>query len=220
MLLRREIRELLDLTETTVPDSDQRRYNGAPGQDFVVCRLGPGGERIATMLRWGLVPFWSRQRSIGTRLINARSETLAIKPSFRAAYRQRRCLVPVNGWFEWQRTDSGRQPYYIVQDSGSPTVLAGLWERWSGGDAVLETFTVITRDATADLAAIHHRQPVVIGSEDFAAWLHPGSQRGVVDRILVARPPRFQFRPISNLVNNPRNDQPEILDVRRINQAE
>ena len=115
----------------SLPDTAwAERWNGSPTQAFLACRLDPAGRRVLSLLRWGLVPSWARDRAIGSRLINARSETVAGKPAFRAAFRRRRCLVPANGWFEWRRTPVGKAPYWISLTHGRPFSLAGLWEAW------------------------------------------------------------------------------------------
>ena len=129
----------------SMPDTAwAERWNGAPTQAFLVCRLDPAGQRVLSLLHWGLVPSWTRDRAIGSRLINARSETVAGKPAFRAAFRRQRCLVPANGWFEWRRTSAGKAPYWISLEGGRPFSLAGLWEAWGEGEARIESFTVLT----------------------------------------------------------------------------
>ena len=116
-------------------------------------------------LRWGLVPSWARDVRIGTRLINARSETIHTKLSFGAAFRSRRCLVPADGWFEWQRTGYGKHPYFLALEDGSPLSFAALWERWGKGNNSLESFAIITTTASPELADIHHRQPAIIAPD-------------------------------------------------------
>ena len=128
------------------------RWNGAPTQAFLACRLGPAGQWVLSLLRWGLVPSWARDRAIGNRLINARADTVHEKPAFRSAFRRRRCLVSANGWFEWRRTPEGKAPYWIRLAGGRPFSLAGLWEAWGEGAARIETFTVLTCPAGEALA--------------------------------------------------------------------
>jgi len=210
MLQWHEIRDLFGLADGPAPPDHQLRYNGAPTRDFAVCRAGPDQEPALDRVRWGLIPSWSRQRSTGSGMINARSETLTQKPSFRAAFRQRRCLIPANGWFEWKRAGTDKEPHYIKRESGKPTVFAGLWERGSADGATPDTFTIITREATPAMQEIHGRQPVVVGSDDFATWLHASGGASVIDRILTAAPPRFLARRVSRDVNDPRNDNPGI----------
>ena len=149
------------LTQQLSPDQPPR-YNGAPGQVFTACRVEQHGARAIARLRWGLVPSWSRDASTGSRLINARAESVHFKPSFRAAFRRRRCLLPVNGWFEWQQSGRRKQPYFLTLNNGSPLSLAALWERWEKGSGPLETFTIITTVASPSLEDLHHRQPAII----------------------------------------------------------
>ena len=154
--------ELAALYGVEVPDVERPdRWNGAPTQAFLVCRLDAAGRRVLTLQRWGLVPSWAGDRAIGRRMINARSETVHERPAFRSAFRRRRCLVPVNGWFEWRRTPEGKEPTWICLADGRPFSLAGLWEAWGEGASRMESFTLLTCPAGEALAAVHARQPVV-----------------------------------------------------------
>ena len=210
----------------TLPDSIQRldpepRYNGAPTQEFVLCRLDENGTRSMAELRWGLVPSWAKDARIGARLINARAETVGEKPAFRSAFRSRRCLIPANGWFEWRRTGwsgqsgrtgGGKQPYFLALESGSPVSFAALWERWSRDGQHLETFTIITTEASPTLSVVHDRQPVVVDPDDFADWLDPGTPPETLQEII--RTPHegpYEIRPVSDRVNRVSNDTPDIV---------
>jgi len=145
-------------------------YNIAPGQQILAVRGDADGRRGAA-LRWGLVPAWAKAPSIGYRLINARSETVAEKPAFRNAFRRRRCLIPASGFYEWTR-DSRRQPYYFTPRDGGLCAFAGLWEVWtSPEDRVLESCTILTAESNEPVSRIHPRMPVMIGGDDFDAWL-------------------------------------------------
>ena len=156
----------------SMPDAAwAERWNGAPTQAFLVCRLDAAGRRVLSLLRWGLVPPWARDRAIGNRLINARSETVAGKPAFRAAFRRRRCLVPAIGWFEWRRTPAGKEPTWIRLAGGRPFSFAGLWEAWGEGGSRMESFTILTCPAGEALASVHARQPAVVAPEEYGAWL-------------------------------------------------
>ncbi len=188
------------------------RYNGAPGQGFAACRVDDDSTRAIARLRWGLVPPWARDAKIASRLINARSETVHSKPSFRAAFRSRRCLIPADGWFEWRQTGSGKQPYFLTPAEGSPLSFAALWERWDPGGEPLETFTIITTAASPELEDIHHRQPAIIEPRWFSMWLDPMTPHPVL--LDLVREPYcgpFEKRPVSTRVNSVRNDDPEIL---------
>ena len=214
LLTWQETNDLFDLPDDAVPLNMQPRVNGAPTQDFVACTSTGPSLRSIRKFRWGLVPSWARDKRISARMINARSETVADKPSFRTAFRHRRCLVPANGWFEWKRVRDGKQPYYILAEDDRPMSFAGIWECWAGEDETLETFSILTRGAIPELEQIHHRQPVVVNRPDFNTWLAPDTSRHDLDDIIEATPPAFITRPVSKLVNNARNNQPEIhLDV-------
>ena len=187
------------------------RYNGCPTQEFVACRAA-GETRTLAKLRWGLVPMWAKDLKLGARMINARAETAHEKPAFRSAFRRRRCVIPVNGWFEWRREGGEKQPYWIRPAGAEVFSLAGLWERWEKGEEPVETFTVLTTGASPFLAGIHHRQPVIVDDGDVDAWLDPASPAGRVNelaRTAFAGP--FDRWPVSRDVNNARNDAPGLV---------
>ena len=189
------------------------RYNGAPTQDFAVCRLNETNRRTIVRLRWGLVPSWAKDIRIGTHLFNARAETVHFKPSFRAAFRSRRCLVPANGWFEWKRTAPVKQPWFVALANGSPLSFAALWERWNKAGEPIESFTIITTTTSPALAHIHERQPVVISPDHFTQWLNPDSPLPqLLD--LMRRPCASPFVPheVGTRVNHVANDDPGIID--------
>ncbi len=187
------------------------RYNIAPSQDVLAIRQGPAG-REAVMLHWGLVPFWAREVKTGYRMINARAETVAQKPAFRAAYRRRRCLVPADGFYEWRSGPRGKQPCHITLADGAPFAIAGLWERWEG-DGTLESCTLIVTAANALVEPIHDRMPVILDPADYGAWLDPATEPGVLGALLRPYPPQGMCaHPVSTRVNNPRNDDPACLE--------
>ena len=204
--------ELYGVRATLLPPDRLPRYNGAPRQDFSACRVDDDGSRAIVRLRWGLVPSWARDARMGSRLINARAESVHYKPSFRAAFRLRRCLLPVDGWFEWQSRGRGKQPYFLTLKDGSPLSFAALWERWDPGGAPLETFTIITTAAVPGLEDIHHRQPAIIDPRWFSNWLDPRTPLPAL--LELARVPHdgpFERRAVSTRVNNVRNDDPDVL---------
>ncbi len=212
LLTWQQVHYLYEIPATEVPPLLQPRYNGAPTQDFALCRMGADGERTAGLLRWGLVPFWAKDISIGSRMINARAETVHEKPSFRRSFKSRRCLIPVDGWFEWQSQQGGKQPYFLTAADEGPLSFAGLWESWNKADQRLETFTIITTDACSELSEIHHRQPAIIQPHDFDFWLDPETPEDFLLQLI--RAPLegpFGMRAVSKLVNSPRNNDPEIL---------
>ena len=190
------------------------RYNIAPTQPVAVVRMSPqNASREWALTYWGLVPSWSKDPSMGARMINARSETVTEKPAFRAAFKRRRCLVPANGFYEWQKLGKGKQPFYITTPDGAPFAIAGLWEYWEGaGGSALESCTLLTTSANTLMAPLHDRMPVIVAPEDYAQWLGTGRDetpqalnqlqhllRPYADDGLVAFP-------VSTYVNNTRNE--------------
>lgn len=153
-----------------VPRDWPRRYNIAPTQDVLAARNDGGGEIVP--LRWGLVPFWARDLSIGQKLINARVETLAEKPAFRSALERRRCVIFADGFYEWTGAKGKRQPYRFALRDGAPFAFAGLYERWGPKDAPVNTCTIVTCEANELLAAFHDRMPAMLDDDALEAWLH------------------------------------------------
>ena len=148
------------------------RYNIPPGTDIAAIRLSPEGKRVLHLLRWGLVPHWAKDPSIGSKLNNARGETIAEKSSFRDAFKRRRCLIPADGFYEWQAQGKVKQPFYISLKSGEPLAMAGLWESWKSPDGeVLRTCCVITTGPNAVMEPIHNRMPVIIAPRHWQRWL-------------------------------------------------
>ena len=192
------------------------RYNVAPTQPVPVVREREPGHREVAMLHWGLVPSWAKERSIGNRMINARAETLPVKPAYRRAYRDRRCLVLADGWYEWQAAADGKQPWFICDRERQPLGLAGLWESWRdpASGEVLESCTIVTRDAPGELGAIHHRMPAVVPPSGFAEWLDPDRHDpGALSRWLgQAREGDFEAWPVSRSVNDPRHEGAELVE--------
>lgn len=186
------------------------RYNAAPSQILPVVRLDAEGQRQWAWLRWGLVPSWAEDPAVGNRMINARAETVAEKPSFRAAFRRRRCLVAADGFYEWQARDGAKQPYYVTTADGRPIAFAGLWECW-GGDAPLETFTILTTEASPDLALIHHRMPVILAPAHQSTWLETTDAGLLAGLLGPGDGIRLVARPVSQHVNNPRHDDAACL---------
>lgn len=205
-----------------------RDADGTPDPDVV--------ERSLRAMRWGLVPSWAKDPSAGARMINARSETAASKPAFRRSLAARRCLLPAAGWFEWQRAaatagaKAPKQPYYTHYADGSSLALAGVWEFWRPRDPAadpagrypdgLVTASVLTTEAVGTLAEVHDRMPLVLAPEAWAAWLDPDADAtaGAVAALLAPPPAevvaRMQLRPVSPLVNDVRNNGPELLAAR------
>ena len=201
-----------------VPDEHAPRYNIAPSQGILAVRAAPDGgdgAREAAVLRWGLVPSWAKDPDIGNRVINARAETVAEKPSFRAAFRRRRCLVPATGFYEWRAASGPKQPYTIGMADGGPFAMAGLWEHWTGPDgAAVETCAILTTEANELLRPIHARMPVIVAPSDFDLWLDPALAMPELLAPLL-RPfdaAAMAAHPVSRHVNNVRNDDPGCVE--------
>ncbi|MFQ5407986.1 MAG: SOS response-associated peptidase [Anaerolineales bacterium] len=209
-----ELQEAFAGVEMPPPEALQPRYNIAPTQPVAV--IPNDGQHRLDFYVWGLIPSWAKDPKIGNRMINARAETLAEKPSFRAAYKRRRCLIPASGFYEWRRAPGGKTktPMYIGLRSGAPFALAGLWESWWSpeGDQVLSC-TIITTSPNELLAPIHNRMPVILPAAGHDLWLDPGEL--AADRLqgLLQPYPADEMRAyaVSTAVNNPRNDTPECI---------
>jgi len=190
------------------------RWNVAPTQEMPVVRLNEEGKRVVARLRWGLIPSWSKEAAVGQRMINARAETVAEKPSFRSAWKARRCIVPATGWYEWQATAAGKQAWLLRRADAPFTPFAGLWESWQdpAGGRVLETFTILTTEAVPELATVHNRMPVVLEPSDFGAWLQADGPPPDLTELARPRPGRaWSQTAVSDRVNNPRNEGPECI---------
>jgi putative SOS response-associated peptidase YedK len=195
------------------------RYNIAPTQPVGIVRLGDrGGDREWALVQWGLVPSWSKDPGIGARMINARSETAWEKPSFRAAFRRRRCLIPADGFYEWKSAGTANQPYYITVEGGTLFAFAGLWEVWIGPDgSELESCTILTTEANTTVAELHNRMPVILAADDYAEWL--GARADAVGDQLIALRDLMRAYPaaattvyaVSRTVSSPRNEGPECI---------
>ncbi|MCB1758379.1 MAG: SOS response-associated peptidase [Gammaproteobacteria bacterium] len=188
-----------------------RRYNIAPTQLAPVVRLVDGSPQAA-MLRWGLIPGWSKTPQSHYQMINARAETVAEKPAYRAAFRHRRCLVPATGFFEWSRQGARKQPYNIQWHGGELMAFAGLWEHWRGdGEAQpIDSFSIIVTDANDAIRPLHERMPVILAPADFQQWLAPGSVDTEKLQALLKPAPSAAISsyPVGLTVNNPGNDDP------------
>lgn len=192
-------------------------YNIAPMQALPVYCIDAEHGRRLTLMRWGLVPSWAKDPAMGARMNNARAETVAEKPSFRAAYRRRRCLVPMNGFYEWQRSGARKLPYYVQVRDDELFAAAGLYEYWPGNTTAppLVTFTVLTTSANALMQPIHDRMPVIIPPAAYEAWLDPGndSARGLESLLQPYPPEAMHAYPVSPRVNSVRNDDAALLDA-------
>ena len=186
------------------------RYNIAPTQHIAAIRNDEEDGRELTMLRWGLIPFWAKDKSIGNRMINARAETVAEKPAYRAAYHRRRCLVLADGFYEWHNEGAGKVPYFISLANEQPFALAGLWESWQSkeSDESIQSATLITAAANDFMASLHHRMPVILESATADRWL--AGDDDLID-YAVSHGPELRAWPVDRRVNNARNEGADLI---------
>ncbi len=203
--------EAFDVSE--MPDFPLR-YNIAPTTDIVGLRSAEGQREVA-ILRWGLVPFWAKEPTIGSRMINARSESVAEKPAFRNSFKKRRCLILADGYYEWQKVGAKKQPYLIHRADDRPFAMAGLWDTWSKSDPPLESCTIITTSANSITRNVHDRMPVILEEADLDAWLDPENKdEGFLQRLLVPNEQQpLRVDPVSTYVNSVRNQGPRCVEI-------
>ena len=198
-----------------LPEPPQvERYNIAPTQDILAIRSSPEtGRSEWAMLRWGLVPSWSKESKTKHLLINARAEGIETKPSFRGPVRHLRCIVPVSGFYEWRRQGAGKQPYFVRPTDDEVFALAGIWDRWEGQQGnVLESVAIITTSSNELMQPIHDRMPLILEKEDAAGWLDPTNELARVLTMLRPCPSkRMVAYPVSGIVNSGRHDGPECI---------
>ncbi|MGD0518889.1 MAG: SOS response-associated peptidase [Thermoguttaceae bacterium] len=198
------------------------RYNIAPGQPVPVVRLIPGQsnpQRELVLLRWGLIPGWAKDQSIGNRMINARAESLAQKPAFRAALGWRRCLIAADGFYEWQGTGRSRQPYFIRFRDDRPFAFAGLWESWQCADhSAIDSCTIITTAAGELIRPIHDRMPVILPPEAYEVWLDPAVENfeKIASLLIPFSSPEMEAYQVSTLVNKAAHDRPECIEPLKV----
>ncbi len=218
--------DALDASESEAPGAD---YNVAPTKPVlaIVARHPRDEEgkpdpesvvRSIRVMRWGLIPTWSKDRNVGVKMINARSETAASKPAYRDSMAKRRCILPADGWYEWKRDGAAKEPFYITNPDDSSLAMAGLWTAWRDPNEPdspwLVTCAVLTTDAFGPLAEIHERMPLVLPRESFEQWLAPDKGSDDVADLLAPSEEivsRFELRPVSTAVNSIRNNGPELL---------
>ena len=220
-----ELVHLYRITEGATPLNLGPRYNIAPTQDVAVVRAAPnGGGRALARMRWGLVPSWAKDIAIGARLINARAETVAEKPSFRDAYRRRRCLIPANGFYEWQKRPGGvKQPYRITLEDQQPFAFAGLWERWerASDSKPVQSCAIITTEANDLLRPIHGRMPVIVDAANYDAWLDADGHDGAQAALLRPYPSEAMAAwPVGTYVNSAANDDAKCLEPGDVGEGE
>jgi len=185
------------------------RFNGAPGQNQVVITNQEPGK--LSSFRWGLIPFWANDPAIGNKLINAKSETAHQKPSFREAFKKRRCLVISDGFFEWKKWGKDKVPHYIMLPGHQLFAMAGLWETWKNDEGEpIHTFTILTTEPNETMQSIHHRMPVILPEKEEMLWLESDDPKEL-QSIMKPYPQKMDLYPVSKLVNSPRNDVAEII---------
>ncbi len=192
----------------------QPRYNVAPSQDIPLCRLaeeGQGAAREIVLARWGLIPFWAKDEKIGYKTINARAETVDQKPSFRAAFRKRRCLIPADGFYEWKKLeDGGKQPYRLCLPDSAPFSFAGLWE--VNKELGVTSCTIIVTQPNEVAGRIHDRMPVILPPGEYDAWLSPETTTAEAKALLRPYEGEMVAYPVGKAVGSPKNDAPSLID--------
>jgi putative SOS response-associated peptidase YedK len=191
------------------------RYNIAPTQRMLAIRL-QDGKRQASFLHWGLIPSWANDPSIGNRMINARADGVAIKPSFRSAYKKSRCLIVADGFYEWQKTGKAKQPFYIRLKEERPIAFAGLAEHWRRDELTIDSCTIITTEPNELTAEVHDRMPVIPAPTNYDLWLDPEFQDKEKLQSLLRPYPADEMTayPVSTLVNSPRNENPACVEAK------
>jgi putative SOS response-associated peptidase YedK len=204
-----EVADLFDVPAVEWPP----RYNIAPTQPVLACRLNVATQaRELVPLRWGLIPSWAHDLAAGVKGINARAETVADLPTFRAAFKERRCLIPASGYYEWKREGKAKQPYFIHPHDGGLFAFAGLWDVWSKGAAPVESCAILTTTANEATRHLHERTPVILPPESFAAWLDTGTPAAALHEPLRPCPAeRIAIHPVGAAVGNVQNDGPELV---------
>jgi putative SOS response-associated peptidase YedK len=193
-------------------DAPGERYNVAPTQAVVAVVERREG-RVLDRFRWGLVPPWAKTAASGGRMINARAETVATTPAFRPSFRAKRCLVPADGFYEWQRSPEGRQPFYITRADGQPLAFAGLWSAWPdpATDLVLLTCSIVTTTSNERMAPIHNRMPVILAEEAWDLWLDPATDHAALQALLQPSDATLVAVPVASLVNSVRHQGPALI---------
>ena len=188
-------------------------YNIAPSQQIVACRRSEMGWRELSLLRWGLIPHWAKEPKTGYSMINARAETVADKPSYRDAFKKRRCLIPTDGFYEWKPGKLRKQPYFIHRKDGEPFAFAGLWEHWELEDLKIESCTIIVTGANKLIMTIHDRMPVIVDRSDYEQWLDPSQDKEALMSLLKPyRETEMEAYPVGLAVNKPANNRPELIE--------
>lgn len=203
-----------------VPDV-KPRYNIAPTQDILAVYESADGREMI-YYKWGLIPSWAKDASMGARLINARSETVREKPAFREAFKKRRCIIPADGFYEWRRKEGQKQPFFFRMREESPFGFAGLWDRWEGESGqVINSCTILTTEANEALRPVHDRMPVILHPEEYSLWLEADArERASLAELLRPYPAEEMVGyPVSTSINSPRNQGAELIEQIPVNSA-
>jgi putative SOS response-associated peptidase YedK len=190
------------------------RYNIAPTQQVPIVRLNAEtGERLLVSARWGLIPFWAKDISIGVRAINARSETVLERPTFRDPFRKRRCLIPADGFYEWQKQEKAKQPFCFTMAEENAFAFAGLWSTWRSPEgSEIESCTILTTSPNQLVSDVHDRMPVILPKRHYAAWLEtePARAEQLLDILVPYEPSEMKRYAVSTAVNSAKNNSPEV----------
>lgn len=192
----------------------QPHYNIAPSQQILVIRTTEDGSRHFAFLRWGLIPSWTKDPSIGSRMINARSETVDVKPAFRRALKHRRCIIPANGFYEWEEVGNKKKPFYVKMKDNSPMIFAGLWDHWKAPEGnEIESCTILTTSSNDLIKPLHDRMPVILDMHDVNLWLDSQvtDPEKLKDLFVPCSPDKMEMFPVSDMVNSPKNDTNECI---------
>jgi putative SOS response-associated peptidase YedK len=208
--LRTPAADLAEIFRALDPPDIRPRYNIAPTQAILAVKLNEEQQREFDLLHWGLVPSWADDPKIGNRMINCQGETARTKPSFRSAFKTRRCLIVADGFYEWKVEGKAKQPLLIGRRDGGPFAFAGLWERWSKGETTLKSCTIITTEPNELMQSIHNRMPVILSPQAYDQWL-TGDPEEAEQLLRPCSPVEFHAVPVSTKVNNPRNDSPDCI---------
>ncbi len=213
--LRTRLNQLLQIYGAQSDVDLEPRYNIAPTQDVAAVRANSDANaRELVRLHWGLIPSWADDPKIGNRMINARGETVAEKPSFRTAFKRRRCLVLADGFYEWRKEGKAKQPYYIRMKDQAPIAFAGLWEHWKKNGLDIESCTIITTSANQLMSQLHDRMPVILSGKDIDTWLDPTINDAETLQPMLDPYPSEEMEayPVSTLVNSPKNESSECVE--------
>jgi putative SOS response-associated peptidase YedK len=196
-----------------IPDI-KPRYNIAPTQQILVLRNDQNNTPHLDYLRWGLIPHWAKDPSIGNHMINARSETVDEKPSFKSAFKHHRCIIPASGFYEWQKDDGRKQPYYITMKDSGPMLFAGLWDTWKSLEGnIIESCSILTTTSNEVISPLHERMPVILTKQDIRRWLDIQliDSDELKPLLIPYKSNLMQLFPVSDMVNSPKNDNPECI---------